>query len=136
MFVFSLTFPDLWKSIFPSFGVCMDFCFAQNIWETHKFRMLVFSHTFPVLRKSTFLMFWELYGYLPYPKYLRDHKFEMFMFSHTFPIWKSTFLVFWGLGILWVSASRKICKKHLSLKCSVFSYFFPMFWGQYYWCEE
>ena len=27
------------------------------------------------------------------------------------------------LGIVWISASRKMCKKHSTLKCSVFSYF-------------
>ena len=35
-----------------------------------------------------------------------------------------------------------MCKKHLTLECFVFSYFprtvftFPMFCGQYYWCED
>ena len=49
----------------------------------------------------------------------------MFVFSHTFPVlWKSTFPMFWVLGIVWISASREICKKHLTLECSVFSYFF------------
>ena len=48
----------------------------------------------------------------------------MFVFSHAFPVlWKSTFPMFWVLGIVWISASREICKKHLTLECSVFSYF-------------
>ena len=47
----------------------------------------------------------------------------MFVFSHTFPVlWKSTFPMFWVSGIVWISASHKICKKHLTLECSVFSY--------------
>ena len=48
----------------------------------------------------------------------------MFVFSHTFPVlWKSTFPMFWVLGIVWISASCEICKKHLTLECCVFSYF-------------
>ena len=50
----------------------------------------------------------------------------MFVFSHTFPVlWKSTFPMFWVLGIVWISASREICKKQLTLdlECFVFSYF-------------
>ena len=56
----------------------------------------------------------------------------MFVFSHTFPVlwkstfpvlWKSTFPVFWVLGIVWISDSREIYKKHSTLECSVFSYF-------------
>ena len=47
----------------------------------------------------------------------------MFVFSCTLPVlWKSTFPMFWVLGIVWISASREICKKHLTLECSVFSY--------------
>ena len=30
-----------------------------------------------------------------------------------------------GLGIVWISVSRKVCEKHLTLECSIFSYFFP-----------
>ena len=112
MFVFSNTFPVLWKSTFPMFR------------ETHKFEMFLSSHTFPVLWKSPFPMFWELYGFLLHPKYLKTHKFEMFVFCHTFLVlWKSTFTMFWVLGIVWISASCEICMKHLTLECSVYSCF-------------
>ena len=48
----------------------------------------------------------------------------MFVFSHTFPVlWKSIFPMFQVLGIVWISASREICMKHLTLECSVFSCF-------------
>ena len=53
-----LSFPNFFpyngNSLFPYFGNCMDFCFTQNIWETHYFGMFVFSHTFPVLWEFTF----------------------------------------------------------------------------------
>ena len=56
------------------------------------------------------------------------------MFSHNFPVLsKFTVPIFWVLGTVWISASPKICKKHLTLECFVFSYFshsfftFPMF---------
>ena len=54
------------------------------------------------------------------------YKFEIFVFSHAFPVlWKSTFPMFWVLGIVWIYTSRKICKKYLTnalLECFVFSY--------------
>ena len=31
---FLIFFPNYGNSLFPHFGNCMDFCFAQNIWET------------------------------------------------------------------------------------------------------
>ena len=67
---FLLLFPYYVNSLFPYFGNCMDFCFSQNIWETHYFGMFVFSHIFPVLWKFTFPKFWELYGFMLHPKYL------------------------------------------------------------------
>ena len=46
------------------------------------------------------------------------------MLSHSFPLLsKFTIAMFWVWGIVWFSASREICKKHLTLECSVFSYF-------------
>ena len=46
------------------------------------------------------------------------------MSSHALAVlWKSTFPMFWVLEIVWISASREICKKQLTLECSVFSYF-------------
>ena len=32
--------------------------------------------------------------------------------------------MFWVLQVVWISASREICKEHLTLKWSVFSWFF------------
>ena len=65
------------------------------------------------------------------------------MLSHNFTVLsKFTIPIFWVLGTVWISASPKMCKKHLTLECFVFSYFprtvftFPMFCGQYYWCED
>ena len=51
--------------------------------------------------------------------------------------------MFWVFGIVWISASREICKKHLTLEFPV-SHNFPalskitflMFWEQCYWCED
>ena len=46
------------------------------------------------------------------------------MLSHSFPLLsKFTIAMFWVWGIVWFSAFREICKKHLTLECSVFSYF-------------
>ena len=39
--------------LFPCFGSCIDFCFAQ----THRLQVLMLSHAFLVLWKSTFPTF-------------------------------------------------------------------------------
>ena len=50
--------------------------------------------------------------------------FGVFAFPHNFPVLsKFTIPIFWVLKIIWIFASREICKKHLTLECSVFSYF-------------
>ena len=69
---FLLLFPFYVHSLFPYFGNCMDFCFTQNICETHYFGMFVFSHIFPLLCELTFSIFWDLHGFLLHPKYLRN----------------------------------------------------------------
>ena len=74
------------NSLFPYFGNCMDFCFTQNSWETHYFRMFVF---------------------FPY--------FSRIMEIHFSQV----------LGIIWISASSKMLKKLINLKCLCFSILFP-----------
>ena len=48
------------------------------------------------------------------------------MFSYSFPLLsKFTIPMFWVLGVIWISASRKIYKKHLNLN-ALFSHTFPV----------
>ena len=54
---FPILSPYYGNSLFPYSGNCMDFCFTQNIYETHKFEMFVFSHTSFVPWKSIFPYF-------------------------------------------------------------------------------
>ena len=108
---YPILFPYYENPLSQCFGKCMDFCFSQNIWETNKFEMFVFSYIFPVLWKPTFPMLWELY-------IQETHKFEIFLFSRTLGIDFPHVL-----GIVWISASRKICKKPLTFEYSVFPYF-------------
>ena len=83
---FLLLFPYYVNLLFPYFGSCMDFCFTQNIWETHYFGRFLFSHIFPLLWEFTFLMFWELYGFLLHPKYFRNPTlWNVCFFSILFP---------------------------------------------------
>ena len=122
MFVFFRTFSVYWKSTWPCFGNCMDFCIKWKISETLNFEMFVFSHIFSLLWEITFPLFWELYGFLLSPKYLRN--FGMFFFSLYFSRIMGIHFshVF---GIVWISASSKIFKKPLNLKCLCFPILFP-----------
>ena len=83
--------------------------------------MFVFSHVFLILWEFTFPIFWELYGFLLHSKSLRNPLLQnVCFFSHAFPVlWKFTFSQV--LGILWISASSKIFRKPISLKCLCFS---------------
>ena len=132
--------------ISPCFRNCMDFCVTQNISENHEFEMFMFSHSFPVLSKSILHMFWELYGFLFHPKYLRNpwiwNVCVFPYFSHTMQIYFSH-----ALGIVWISASRKIFEKAITLEFLCFPHFsctteihfqqvqelygFPVFWELY-----
>ena len=69
---FPIFSPYYGNSLFPYFGKCMDFCFTQNIWETHKFEMFVFSHTSFVPWKSTFPIFSKMHGFLLQAKNLSN----------------------------------------------------------------
>ena len=83
---FLLLFPYYVNLFFPYFGNCMDFCFTQNIWQTHYFGRFLFSHIFPLLWEFTFLIFWELYGFLLHPKYFRNPTlWNVCFFSILFP---------------------------------------------------
>ena len=84
----------------------------------------MFSHTFPVLCKFTFPIFWELYGFLLLPKYLRNPLlWNVCVFSYFSRIMEIHFSKV--LGIVWISASSKIFKKPIDLKCLCFSILFP-----------
>ena len=87
--VFPFFFPHNGNPLFLCLGNCMDFCFTQNIWETHYSGMFVFSHTFPVLWEFTFPIFWDLYGFPLFPKYVRNTWPWDVLLSHTFPILSS-----------------------------------------------
>ena len=57
-------------------------------------------------------------------EYVRTQTFEIFVLSHNFSVLnKFTISIFWVLRIVWISASNEICKKHMTLECSNFSYF-------------
>ena len=79
----------------------------------------MFSLTFP-----TFPIFWELYGFLLLPKYLRNPLlWNVCVFSYFSRIMEIHFSKV--LGIVWISASSKIFKKPIDLKCLCFSILFP-----------
>ena len=82
----------------------------------------MFFHTFPVLWKPTFPTFWELYGFLVPPKYLRGLQVWNVCF---FPFISLIMGIYFShiLGILWISASPKMFKKPINLKCLCFPYF-------------
>ena len=97
-----LCFPILFlyyvNSLFPYFGNCMDFCFSQNIWETHYFGMFVFpyfsltmgihfSHVLGIVWISVSLKIVE-----------KPITLECLFFPRTFSgLWKFTFPKFWEL---------------------------------------
>ena len=56
---FLLLFPYYVNPLFPYFGNCMDFCFSQNIWETHYFGMFVF---FPYFSRIMEIHFSQVLG--------------------------------------------------------------------------
>ena len=121
---FPILFPYYGNPLFPCVGNCMDFCFKQKIPETLNFEMFVFSHIFSLLWEFTFPIFWELYGFLLHPKYLRN--FGMFVF---FPYFSRIMRIHFShvLGIVWISASSKILKKPINLKCLCFPILFPYY---------
>ena len=106
------------------------------------FGMFVFSHMFHLLREFSFRNCMGFY--FTWNRGVRDMQktqtFRIIVFSHNFPVLsKFTIPMFWVLGFVWISASREICKKHLTLECcflKLFSALSPMFWGQYYWYED
>ena len=94
--------------------------------------MLVFSQIFHLLHEFTFPMFWKLYGLIQILMFSELHGFlfhakqrsapickkyfGIFVFFLSFPVQsKFTVPMFCVLGIVWISASRKICKKHLNV---------------------
>ena len=96
---FALLFPTYVNSLFPYFGNCMDFCFTQNISETHYFRMFVFSRIFPL---TTGIHFFHILGIVwisASPKIgKKPITLGCLFFSHTFPVlWEFTFPMFWKL---------------------------------------
>ena len=95
---FLLLFSYYVNSRFPYFGNCMDFCFTQNIWETHYFGMFVFSHIFPLLWDSLSHILGILWVSTS-PKILhKPNTLECLLFSHTFPVlWEFTFTILWEL---------------------------------------
>ena len=119
---FSILFPYNGNPLFPCFGNCMDFYIKQKISQTLNFEIFVFSHIFSLLWEFTFPVFWELYGFLLHPKYLRN--FGMFFF---FPYFSHV------LGIVWISASSKILKKPINLKCLCFPILFPYYGNPLLW---
>ena len=90
---------------------------------------LYFPIRFPYYKNLVFLCFRNFVGFY----YTRNREvrnmqeiqaFGIFVFSHNFPVLsKFTIPMFWVLGILRISGSREINKKHLTLECSVSSYF-------------
>ena len=118
---FSIHFPYNGNPRFPRIGYCMDFCIKRKILETLNFEMFLFSHIFPLLWEFTFPMFWQLHGFLLHPKYLRN--FEMFVF---FPCFSRIMRIHFShvLGIVWISASSKIFRKPINLKCLCFPLLF------------
>ena len=84
--------------------------------------MFVFFHIFPFLWEFNFPVFWEFYGFLLQPKYLRN--FGMFVF---FPYFSSIMRIRFShvLGIVWISASSRIFKKPINLKCLSFPILLP-----------
>ena len=69
-----------------------------------------------------FPMFLELYGFLFHAKYVSN---PYFWNIFVFPKFSRAMEIHFShvLGIVCISDSREICKKHLTLECSVFSYF-------------
>ena len=94
--------------------------------------MFVLSHTFPLLWRFSYLpCFRNCMGFnFTRNRLVRNIKetktFGIFVFFHNFPV-LSKFTMFWVLGTVWISASTKICKKHLTLERFVFSYFLRTF---------
>ena len=128
---FSIFFPHNGNPLFPCFRNCMDFCIKRKISKTLLFEMFVFSHIFPFLWEFNFPVFWELYGFLLQPKYLRN--FGMFVFfPYFFRIMRIRFSHV--LGIVWISASFRIFKKPINLKCFSFPILFPYYGNSLFPC--
>ena len=89
-------------------------------------KCLCFLVFFSLLWESTFPIFWELYGFLLHPKFLRNPL-----------LWSACFFPYFSLiigihlshvlGIVWISASSKIFKKPINLKCLCFPILFPYY---------
>ena len=105
----------------------MDFCFKQKILETINFEMCVSSHILSWLWEFTFPIFWELYGFQLHPKHLRNPLLWNVCFF--FPYFSRFMGIHFShvLGIVWVSASSKIFKKPINLKCLCFPILFPYY---------
>ena len=95
------------------------------MYETHRSGMFVFSHRFSLLWELSYLpCFRNCMGfYFTRNRVVRNisetETFGIFVFSHSFPVLsKFTIPMFWVFGTVWISASPKIWKKHLT---------FPMF---------
>ena len=124
MFVFSHTFPVLWKSTFPMFWELYGFlCHPKYLRNPQLWNVYVFPH----FSRTVEIHFPHVLGIIwisASPGIFKKSINLKCLSFPTFPVlWKSTFPMFWVLGIVWISASHKTYKKHLTLECSVFSYF-------------
>ena len=120
---FLLLFPYYVNSLFPYFGNCMDFCFTQNIWETHYFGMFVFSHIFLYYGNSLFPYFGNCMDFCFTQNNGETHYFGIFVFfPYVYRIMEIHFSQ--GLGIVWISASSEIFKKPINFKCLCFPILF------------
>ena len=122
---FSILFPYNGNHFFPCFGNCMDFCFKQKILETLKCVCLLIF--FPCYGNSLFPYFGNCMGFSSTQNIWETHYFGMFVFF--FPYFSRFMGIHFShvLGIVWVSASSKIFKKPINLKCLCFPILFPYY---------
>ena len=105
-------------------GNFMDFWFKTKTLEALDFEIFVFSHIFSLLWEFTFPIFLEFYGFLLHPKYLRNPlSWNVCFFLILFRIMEFHFSHI--LGIVWISASSKVFKNTINLKCLCFPILFP-----------
>ena len=102
----------------------MDFCFPQNIRETHTLEYLCFSIFFPYYGNSLFPYFGNCTDFCFTQNSCKIHYFGMFVF---FPYFSHIMGIHFPhvLGVVWISASSEIFKKAINLKCFCFPILFP-----------
>ena len=111
------------NSLLPCFGNYMDFCFTQNIKETHKFGMFAFPMLFLCYGNPLFLG--TAWISASYEKFKKPLTFKCLYFTIVSLHYENSSSHV--LRMVWTFASPEIFEKHIILKC----FFFPILFLYY-----